>query len=265
MIEVIQEHIAVAKSSEEKVKRCREFLQVLMLKIMFDKEYLSLLAFTGGTALRILHGMKRYSEAMDFSLVNKKGYDFTEIRNGLVEELKKSNLKAEATRTRTAGAVHSCFIKFPNLIGLLGIAGFTRPNLLVKIEIDSHPPSGGTVVVAPVTERFVIAVNTFDLPSLFSTKLHACLFRKYTKGRDYYDLVWYLGKRVVPNFKLLNNAIRQTEKKEYNLDEANYKQFIAQKVAQLDFKKVREDVERFLEDKNELKLLDRDMILGMLN
>lgn len=264
MIELIRENLAKTASSEEKVNKTREFLQVLMLKILFDHGRLENIAFTGGTALRILHGIKRYSEDMDFSLVKKPGYDFKAIQRDLVYELRKNNVGAELKKPKEHGAVHSCFLQFPDLIQKLGVSGYAKKHLLVKIEIDSNPPEGGKTVIMPVTERFVIAVRTFDLPSLFATKIHAALFRKYTKGRDFYDLVWYLGKKVVPNIPLLNNAILQTEKLELNLTEANYREFLAEKTAHIDFMKVREDVERFIEDKAELKLLDRDLILGML-
>ena len=133
-----------------------------------------------------------------------------------------------------------------------------------KLEVDSNPPKGGKSVIMPLTDRFILAVNTFDLPSLFATKLHACFFRKYTKGRDLYDLVWYLGKRITPNITLLNNAIIQTEKKDMKLTGKTYKEFLIEKLKKVDFPAVRKDVAVFLEDKNELKLLDKKLILKML-
>jgi predicted nucleotidyltransferase component of viral defense system len=264
MIGLIQERISGVAGSEAKVNKTREFLQIFMLKILFDKGHFENIAFTGGTALRILYGMRRFSEDMDFSLVKKDGYDFKAIIAGLVAECNKSNLPAVESKSKEKSTVHGGFIKFPDLIGKVGIAGYAKQNLLVKIEVDSNPPEGGRTTVVPITDNFVMAVNTFDLPSLFATKLHACFFRKYTKGRDYYDLVWYLGKKVVPNVSLLNSAIRQTQKTELGVTEANYREFIAEKVGKVDFAKIREDVERFLEDKAELKLLDRDLILEML-
>jgi len=264
MIDLIRKEVSKTASAEENINRIREFLQVLMLKVMFDKGHLEPIAFTGGTALRILHGLKRYSEDMDFSLVNKKGYDFARMQADLINELNKNNIKTEGARLKLDSTVNSCFISFPELIPALAISGYPKKNLKIKIEVDSNPPEGGKTAIVPVTDRFVIAVKTFDLPSLFATKLHACLFRRYTKGRDFYDLVWYLGKRVVPNLTLLNNAIQQTEKKDMGLTTLNYKSLIIDKITGLDFKKVREDVAVFLEDKAELKLLDQELLLGML-
>ena len=160
--------------------------------------------------------------------------------------------------------MNTVLLKFSGLYEPLGIFAQHGEKFLVKLEIDSNPPKGGKSAIVPLTDRFVLAVNTFDLPSLFATKLHACFFRKYTKGRDYYDLVWYLGKKVVPNIKLLNNAVIQTEKKDLKLTEENYKLFLSEKIKKVDFSSVKKDVAVFLEDKNELKLLDRELILKML-
>ena len=98
---------------------------------------------------------------------------------------------------------------------------------------------------------------------MFATKIHACLFRKYTKGRDFYDLVWYLGKKTKPNYTLLNNAVEQTEKKRLDLTPRTMAGFMTEKLEGLDYGAIRRDVERFLEDKNELKMLDKDMLLAM--
>ena len=88
-------------------------------------------------------------------------------------------------------------------------------------------------------------------------------FRKYTEGRDFYDLIWYFGKRILPNFELLNNAIEQTEHEKINLNADNFNDFIKEKLARVDFAKVKRDVEAFVEDKSELKLLNKDLILKL--
>ena len=263
MIEVIKQSLEGSKTAEEKLNRAREFLQVLILKSLFDRGYFENIAFTGGTALRILYGLKRYSEDLDFSLVKKEKYNFDGIADAVLFELGKNGFKVEGKR-KAEQAVNSVLFKFSGLYAPLGITAHRDEKFLIKLEVDSNPPKGGNCVIMPFTDRFVITVNAFDLPSLFATKLHACFFRKYTKGRDYYDLVWYLGKKTVPNIKLLNNAVLQTEKTDPKLTEANYKAFLAERIKKVDFAAVRKDVAVFLEDKSELKLLDRDLILGMV-
>src|SRR3989338_7410974 len=102
---------------------------------------------------------------------------------------------------------------------------------------------------------YTFTVVHYDIPSLYASKLCACFFRKYVKGRDFYDLVWYLGKKATPNFELLNNAMRQIDSKAQTVTEENFKEFLKAQLAKIDFTSVRKDVARFLVDKEELKLL----------
>jgi predicted nucleotidyltransferase component of viral defense system len=263
MQEVLLKKIEKAVSTEDKINKTREFLQILCLKIMFDRGVFDNLAFVGGTALRILYDLKRYSEDLDFSLILQKGYSFGNMLKELTYELEKNGLKVEATKKETK-IVHSSMIKFPGLLNELRISDIKEQKLSIKLEIDTNPPKGWGLQTSPVTESFVFAVKHFDLPSLFATKLHACFFRRYIKGRDFYDLIWYLGKKVIPNFILLNNAIQQTEGPSHEIiDIKNLKDFMKRKLDKTDFKPVIKDVERFLENKSELKLLTKEYLLQM--
>ena len=152
------------------------------------------------------------------------------------------------------------FIGLPNELNISSIKG---QKLSIKLEIDTNPPKGWNTLLTPVNKSFVFAVRHFDMPSLYSTKLHACFYRKYTKGRDFYDLIWYLGKKTVPNFTLLNNAVKQTEGKNPDIDKNNFNEFLGKNIKKVDFSAVKKDVERFLEDKSELKLLGKDVILQL--
>jgi predicted nucleotidyltransferase component of viral defense system len=104
----------------------------------------------------------------------------------------------------------------------------------------------------------------FDLPSLFATKLHALFFRRYVKGRDYYDLLWFLGKNVKPNLPLLNNAIRQTEGKGHEIKEGRWKHRLIGHLESVDFAMVRSEVERFLPDRGELRFLNPRSLQSLL-
>lgn len=263
MLEVLKQKIKIGSSDEDKINKAREFLQVLMLKTMFDDGVFDNLAFVGGTALRILYGMRRYSEDLDFSLIKKQEYDFNELLHKLVHKLKQYNFEVEHT-AKEAGIVHSSFIKFPALLKELGINKIEKQKLSIKLEIDTNPPLGWHANLNSITDIFVFAVKSFDLPSLYATKLHACFFRRYTKGRDFYDLIWYLGKKIEPNYVLLNNAIKQTEGKDFKINKDNLKLFLRDKLKDVDFNLIRKDVERFLEDKTELKMFNRDIILSII-
>ncbi|MBN1596642.1 nucleotidyl transferase AbiEii/AbiGii toxin family protein, partial [candidate division FCPU426 bacterium] len=260
---VLQQQIDGDLSREEKINRIREYLQIMALKIMFDHDFFQSLAFVGGTALRILFDLKRYSEYIDFSLIQKRGFHLEKLIRALAYELDKNGLTTEI-KMQKDNVVYGGFIKFPGLLYDLGLSPLPSQKLAIKLEIDAKPPRGGNVLVTPVTKSYVFAVRHFDLPSLYATKLHACFFRKYVKGRDFYDLVWYLGKKVDPNMALLNNAVRQTQKKDFGFTKENYKKMMMERLKTIDFRHVRSDVERFLEDRREIKLLDKEMILQML-
>ncbi len=263
MYELLKQKLTPVMSNEDKINKSREFLQMLILKIMFDRNAFDNLAFVGGTVLRILYGLRRYSEDLDFSLIKKQGYNFKNLLNQLVYELKQYNLTVEIS-TKEFNVVQSSFLKFPILLKELGLSKLEKQKISIKIEIDVNPPKGWHTKLNPVTESFFFAVNSFDLPSLYATKLHACFFRRFTKGRDFYDLLWYLGKKIEPNYTLLNNAIKQTENENLKIKSDNLKFFMKDKLQKVNFDLVRKDVERFLEDKNELKLLDQHIMLKMI-
>ncbi|MFH1868330.1 MAG: nucleotidyl transferase AbiEii/AbiGii toxin family protein [Candidatus Omnitrophota bacterium] len=259
MIELLKQQIDSSKSDEEKINRLREAIQLLVLKILYNKGYFSRLAFVGDTALRIIYDMRRFSEDLDFSLISKKDYDFSELISILKREVKLYGLDMN-TKDRIVKTVQGSMLKFPGVLKAVGLSALEGENLAIKVEVDSNPPSGWQLKNTYVNKLYVLNITHPDLPSLYATKLHACFFRKYTKGRDFYDLIWYLGKRVKPNYELLNNAIKQTQGEDPGLKESNIKDFLLEKVAKVDFSAVKKDVERFLEDKNELKLLEASLI-----
>jgi len=126
------------------------------------------------------------------------------------------------------------------------LSNLPEQKVFIKIEIDTNPPSGYNTEVSLINKLFVFDVVHFDLPFLYATKIHACFFRKYVKGRDFYDLMWYLTKKVTPNYKLLNNAIAQTHKKgNISISSENFKEFLKTRLLKIDFAKVKKDVERF--------------------
>lgn len=255
MIDILREQFSPRMPAEEKTNRVREFLQVMMLKIMSDKGLFRHLAFGGGTALRVLYNLRRYSEDLDFSLVNPRGYDGGRVVTELGKQLTLFGIEAELKAPKKK-AVQSILVRFPRLLQEIGVSALKEQKLSIRVEIDTNPPKGGATETSLINKTYLFNVTRFDLPSLFATKLHACMFRKYTKGRDFYDLVWYLGRNVGPNFALLNNAIQQTERNVKEITESNLKEFALDRLQRVDFAAARKDVERFLEDKNELHLLE---------
>lgn len=253
MLEIIENKIKKSKSREEKINLLREFLQILILKIIRDKNAFLNIAFVGGTCLRVIYDLKRYSEDLDFSLTSKKGYNFLNLLDKLNNELKLINIKADLKYK--VGTVENCFIGFTNVLQAFDLHKHRDEKLNIKLEIDTNPPKGAKKEEKIVNNQFIFNLITYDLPSLMAGKLHAVLCRSYAKGRDYYDLIWYLTKKIEPNLKLLNNAIIQTEKESWNLTKNNWKQILLERLQNLNYKKIQTDVNPFLQTKEEVELI----------
>lgn len=263
MIDLIRKELKPEWPLEEKIHRTREFLQILLLKILYDTEQFKYLAFVGGTALRVLYDLNRFSEDIDFSLIEKKGYSFERLTHRLKSSLAQYNLETDFN-IRQVRTVENCMIRFRYVLKELGLSPLKDQKLAIRLEVDTNPPKGWETQLTLISKYFLFSVTHFDLASLYASKLNACFYREYTKGRDFYDLIWYLGRKVKPNFQLLNNGIFQTQGIQAGITEENLAQFLRQRLEQIDFAVVRKDIERFLVDKKELKLLNKDAILSMI-
>jgi len=259
MIEVFKQQFQSTMSLEEKINRTRELLQIIALKIMYDKNIFNNISFTGGTALRIIFDLKRFSEDLDFSLISKQGYDFDKINKELIRGFKLYGLDIDS-KSKGEKTVNSTFLKFKGLLKELGLSALKDQTLSIKIDIDTNPPAGGNTVNKLINKTYMFSVIHFDLASMFATKLHACFYRTYIKGSDWYDFIWYLSKKIKPNYLFLNNAIKQTQGHNPKIDKNNLKTFLLDKIQEINFELAKKDVERFLEDKSELKLLDLKII-----
>ncbi|MFA6409893.1 MAG: nucleotidyl transferase AbiEii/AbiGii toxin family protein [Gammaproteobacteria bacterium] len=242
----------------------REYLQLLILKVLDEKGHFKFIAFVGGTALRILYDLHRFSEDLDFALVNKKHYSLPKIAEDLEYELTKYNFPA-TVKYKDKNNVAVVYIKFGELLAAAGLSNLAAQKIFIKMEIDEFPPEGFQTELSVINKDFFAAINHYDLPSLFAGKLHAILCRKYTKGRDYYDLLWYLSHNTEPNFKLLNAAVLQTQGKNPHFDKESLKNALSKKITETDFKLVLNDVDPFLQDTNESRLFNQTVFLAALN
>jgi len=167
---------------------------------------------------------------------------------------------------RTARAVHSAEVKFPGLLREAGLASGKSAKLMIRIEMDSRPPAGAVVETRLVTRHFPISFRVHDLSSCMAGKIHALLSRRYTKGRDLFDLSWYLTRsdQPTPNFLLLSNALGQTGWEGPAVGPGTWRGVLLDRVASMDWPAVLRDVEPFLEDPRDRRLLDRDLLQSEL-
>ena len=260
MLELLSKQINLKHSREDNIFLVKEFLQLLILKVIDDAGYFKSLVFTGGTALRIIYGLNRFSEDLDFSFLGEC-LSIMKTKNKLQHHLSDILGFNVLLKTKTDKIVQSIDLHFKDLLFQYKLSTHHNQDILIRIEIDTNPPQGGNTSLSLNNRFFFLTIRHYDLPSLFATKLHACFYRKYTKGRDVYDLIWYLGKNIYPNFTLLNNAITQTEGIQSEIDKKNFIKFLIENIKNIDFKKSRNDVKRFLFDKSELKLFDYNLLI----
>lgn len=267
MKDYIREIVDEKFSLEENRNRIREYIQKFLLYILYKKKLYQDLVFVGGTALRFLYGIKRFSENLDFSLSYKaKKYDFENILKTAEEEFTASGYKIDI-RYNMEKIVHSAFLRFPGLLFDYGLSPHEDEKISIKIEIDTAPPRGGREKVTLYNSIFMFYILHYDLASLFAGKLHALLCREYSKGRDWYDLLWYLTsfKELEPNFDMLNNAIEQTMRKPFRVNRENWRDKLKDTIDNFNIKKAKNDVGYFLENPQEMELLTKENLHKLLD
>lgn len=243
----------------------REYLQALVLRSLHESEAFRPLAFVGGTALRFLHNLPRFSEDLDFSLVQADGYAGKEWMLKVKRDLGLAGFVPEITWNERR-AVHMGWVRLPGILHEAGLSGMPDEKLSIKIEIDTRPPAGGHCERRIVTRHTTFLLQHYDLPSLLAGKLHAVLVRAYAKGRDWYDLVWYLSQRppLLPNLALLQHALDQTEGASHCQAEA-WRLLARTRLDALDMPAVANDVLPFLEYPRDAALLTRENIATLLS
>lgn len=265
MKDYLLELAALQEGYNNKLNIMREYLQVYILRIMHDKGIFRNTAFLGGTALRFLHGLPRFSEDLDFSLHGEKSYNFTELIKKIKEELGLAGYNVSVSYNNES-IVWSAMVKFEKLMYEIGIAPFPQQKFSIKIEIDSRPPEGAILKTEIVNKYFLLTFLSYDLKSLFAGKIHALLSRKYYKGRDFFDLGWYLSKwkDLEPNFLLLKNALIQTGWKNTIPSNDDWREFLSEVINRADWSKVVSDVTNFLENPSDLNVITKENILMLL-
>lgn len=247
------------------VNRLRELLQWEILAGLHRAESFRHIAFVGGTCLRLLHGLHRFSEDLDFSMISSGEAAFlTALPQELQRHLVGSGFHdVEMTSSDSPGAVTSIWIKFPGLLHEMGASPMATEKLSIKLEIDRNPPEGAITETKVLSTPTLMAITVHDMPSLMAGKLHAILARPYTKGRDWYDLLWYCGKAVEPNSALLTAALSQRPSPYCQIGEEWRKGALAA-AEQCDWKEVLQDVGPFLENAADRTLINKETILSAL-
>lgn len=256
------------KSTEDYENALKEILQEIILLGLDRNGFFEKAAFYGGTALRIMYGLDRFSEDLDFTLIRPDPkFKLDKYFPGLERELKAfgfefSLQKIDKSEDRTT---ESAFLKantqmlFLNIHGAKGLAGNIQKNqtLKIKFEIDVDPATSFDSEIKTLLLPSPYTVRTLTLPSLFGGKMHAALFRNWKtriKGRDFYDVQWYMARGIAIKKSYLEEKMKTSGALYQPLTEKRLIELFEQRVDTINWDQAKTDVLGFLKDKNQISL-----------
>lgn len=256
------------QNEEETLAAMREIMQEIALAALSRTNFFKRAAFYGGTALRIFHGLDRYSEDLDFSLLDADpSFSLTPYFSVITDEFEalgiRVSIREKEKRVKTP--IDSAFLKSETLWQELVLEDIvvqhgisSNKSVKIKIEIDRVPPWGFETEEKLLIKPFSFYVNCFSLPSLFAGKLHALLFRKWknrVKGRDWYDMEWYIRKGIPLNVS--HFLVRASETNDWNQASISKDQIIEllrDKINSVSFNAVKDDVRKFIRNDEQLNI-----------
>jgi len=254
-----------------------EIIQEIILLGLWRGKFFERAAFYGGTALRILYGLNRFSEDLDFSLLEKdSSFSLDNYSTCIQESLSSLGFEIEIKEKKKAPdkLIKSAFIKANTKEHLLkvgvfhpGIKNVNKNDIMkIKFEVDSHPPMGFKTEVKVHNFPLLFPVKCFSKEDLFAGKIHALLFRNYTnwvKGRDWYDFLWFIANKIPVHLHHLRQ--RMIDSDHYNprkeLSSEEVKILIAEKIESLNIASAKEDIVNFIENDWEIDMWSKDFFL----
>ena len=242
-----------------------EVMQEIALAGLYRGGFFNKASFYGGTCLRIFHGMERFSEDMDFSLLKPEPdfqleQYFPEIINGF--NLSGKDVTISKKDKSGFGNIQSAFLK--NTTEVYDIAFQTEKAMKIKIEVDIDPPANFATEQKLLLLPYSFMTRCFVLADLFAGKMHALVFRNWkqrVKGRDWYDFEWYVRKGIKLNFDHLNERILQSEGRKMDREEFMFR--LKERLAKTDVEIVKSDVRKFLKNPNELDIWSNDYFIQL--
>ena len=263
------------RTSLEEEHAIREITQEVILAALSRTDFFKHAVFQGGTCLRIFYGLNRFSEDLDFLLTHPNAsFTLAPYIKAAAKELTAYGYEIETKDRSTVNTtVQKAFMKDTSAGKLIELSQADKSgpmrSIRVKLEVDTNPPDGSEKDLKYIDFPFVSQVSIQSQPSLFAGKLHALLCRKYVKGRDWYDFLWYTGRQISVNLTFFLSALNQFGPwKDQNLDITMKwcRDMLKKKINAIDWKAAVEDVSRFVkqEEKPSLKLWCSDLFLSHL-
>jgi len=256
-------------SAGQQDQALREIMQEIALAGLYRASFFEKAAFYGGTCLRIFHGLPRFSEDLDFSLLQADtGFSLQPYFKAMQAEFEALGLQVEisAKQKTLDSQIESAFLKNTTQIFSLNIR--SNRQVKIKFEVDTLPPLGFETEERLLLQPFSFYVKCFALPDLFAGKLHALLFRQWknrVKGRDWFDFEWYVRQGVAPNLAHFAQRARESGHWQADgIDKTELQLLLRQRIATVDFAAARQDVVKFIPDASALDIWSSDYFLKLV-
>jgi predicted nucleotidyltransferase component of viral defense system len=241
-----------SKTEQDEENALKEITQEICLHALSRAGFFEVATFQGGTCLRIVHGVDRFSEDLDFSLRRHQKFDLVPYLNQVARFMSAYGYELEITGEEKAErSVQTRFLKDDSIKRIVSFTHLRdlRKKINIKIEVDTNPPLNANDEAKFLDFPTDYSILCHDLPTLFAGKIHAILCRPYDKGRDWYDFNWYLTQRVEANYEYLGAALRQAgpwKGKKLAIDKAWLIEALSQKINQVKWQNVVDDVSPFI-------------------
>ena len=265
--EIFNQMLSAYELTTEQQKRNATFEvnQQIILAGLYNGGFFNEAAFYGGTCLRIFHGLQRFSEDMDFSLLAPSDkFDFTKYFQPIIDQFAIIGREVEIKKKdkKNFGKVESAFLK--DNTDVYDIMFQTERSVKIKIEVDTQPPLKFNTEQKLVLLPQSFMTRCFTLPDLFAGKMHALVYRAWknrVKGRDWYDFEWYVRKGVSLDFTHLHERALQFN--EEDITKESFLEKLNERLATADINQVKADVLPFIRNQKELEIWSNDYFLQL--
>lgn len=264
------------QSKQDEINALKEIFQEIVLCALSRTDFFKYAGFQGGTCLRILYGLPRFSEDLDFILKAPNAhFAWTPLLHSIQTEFLSYNLNLEAKERNSANAaIKTAFLKEDSFGKILNLS-YKRnvsdiQKIQIKLEIDTNPALGSEFESQYLDFPFPFTISLQSFPSLFSGKCHALLCRAYTKGRDWFDFIWYVSRKTSLNYVFLQNALIQTgpwKNQNITIDKTWLIKNLKEKILSTDWNSAKKDVENFLRpaELQSINIWSQNFFLNYLN
>ena len=252
-------------TEQQKRNAIFEVNQQIILAGLYAGGFFESAAFYGGTCLRIFHGLQRFSEDMDFSLLAPDdNFDFSKYFQPIVDAFALVGREVEITKKdkKSFGKVESAFLK--DNTDVYDVTFQTEKSIKIKIEVDTCPPLNFTTEQKLLLQPHSFMTRCFTLPDLFAGKMHALVYRAWknrVKGRDWYDFEWYVRNGVTLDFAHLAERCKQFNGEDITPE--SFKEKLIERFSTADIKQVKEDVLPFVRNLKELDIWSNDYFMQL--